>query len=134
MTGGDVPPTWGHAEPPQGGQPPPHPYGYGFASPPKQSQATTAMVLGIVGLVGVPLGLMCFFPAVLLVVSPVAWVLGSTSVSAIDASGGALSGRGEAMAGMIMGIIGSVALVVALVGVAVMATLIAGSFASFDAM
>lgn len=132
MTDHDVPPTWGDARPPQGGGPPPA-YGYGFASPPKQSHATTSMVLGIIGLVGVPLGFMCLFPAVLLVVSPVAWVLGSTSVSAIDASGGRLSGRGEAMAGMVMGIIGSVALVVALVGATVFVTLLAGGRVSVDA-
>jgi len=55
--------------------------------------AITSLVLGIVGLVVCPL---C---------APFAWVMGSKAEKAVDASGGHLSGRGEATAGKILGII-----------------------------
>ena len=50
-------------------------------------------MLGIVGLVVCPL---C---------APFAWVMGSKAEKAVDASGGHLSGRGEATAGKILGIV-----------------------------
>lgn len=68
--------------------------------PPAHRQAMTAMVLGIVGL-------LCFSPA-----APFAIWLGNKAVREIDASGGQLSGRGQAQAGFIMGIIGTVLLVI----------------------
>lgn len=134
------PPTYGqppaYGQPPQDpygqpnpyGQPQPNPYGqpnptnpYGGASdypqpgyqqahygmPQKQSQATTALVLGILGL------LCCGFLA------PVAWILGQKSVREIDASGGALAGRGEAKAGQVLGIIGTVIMVLVVIWIVV---------------
>lgn len=85
-----TPPTWA----PSPGQP-----------PPKHDQAITSMVLGIAGLASL---LVCC--GALLVVSPVAWTMGTKAVAQIDASGGALSGRGEAEAGRIMGMIGTILL------------------------
>ena len=85
--------------------PAPYPGGYppvGYPPPgypmqrPEQPQAVTAMVLGILGLV-------CCGIA-----SPFALWLGRKSMKEIDASGGWLSGRGQAQAGFILGIIGTV--------------------------
>jgi hypothetical protein len=54
-------------------------------------------VLGIVGLVVCPL-----------VLSIPAWVIGRRTVREIDASNGQLGGRGNAQAGYVLGIIGTV--------------------------
>ncbi|MEZ5094085.1 DUF4190 domain-containing protein [Nocardioides sp.] len=92
---------------------PPQPvYGYpGYGYPampqaPSHPRATPAMVTGIVGLV---LGFICGLG---FLVSPVAWVLGVSARRAIDDSNGAYSGRDQATAGMVMGIIGTVILVI----------------------
>lgn len=117
-------PNWGSAYPPPSGAgyPPPGPYppppgygqpptGYGqqpYGPPPKHPNATTSMVLGIVSVAG---GILCWLP---LLIAPVAWIVSSKTVKAIDASNGAQDGRGEAMAGKILGIIGTVLLVLGL--------------------
>ena len=88
---GDGPPG-GPAPPPGYGYP-----GYGYA-PPDHPQATTALVLGIVGLV------------VCAVVAPFAWAMGRRTVSEIDSSQGRLGGRGQAQAGYVLGMIGTVIL------------------------
>jgi len=62
------------------------------------------MVLGILGLV------ICSIWA------PFAWSIGGKAVKEIDASGGAYGGRGQAQAGYIMGIIGTVILGLSVVG------------------
>ncbi|WP_309234636.1 DUF4190 domain-containing protein [Nocardia sp. XZ_19_385] len=80
-------------------------YGYPpYVRPPDHPQATTAMALGIVALlsyVACPL---------LVVLGPVAWVMGKRAMDEIDASGGALGGRGNAQAGYVCGIIATVLL------------------------
>jgi hypothetical protein len=84
-------------QPPYGGQPP-NPYGAapaGFGAP-DHPQATTVLVLGILGLV------LCQ------VISPFAWVMGNRVVREIDASAGRLGGRSMANAGRICGIIGTI--------------------------
>jgi len=53
--------------------------------------------------------------AVCSVLGPFAWSIGRSSLREIDASGGALGGRGKAQAGMIMGIIGTVLIVVSVI-------------------
>jgi hypothetical protein len=58
-------------------------------------KATTAMVLGICSLVVCGL---C---------GPFAWSIGRNAVREIDASGGRYGGRSQAMAGYVMGVIGS---------------------------
>ncbi|MGH3443923.1 MAG: DUF4190 domain-containing protein [Nocardioidaceae bacterium] len=73
--------------PPQGYYRPDHP------------KATTALVVGIVGLV------VCGG-----VISPWAWIEGRRAVREIDASGGAYGGRGQAQAGLVLGIVGTVLL------------------------
>ena len=76
--------------PPPGGYQP-HP---GFP-PPKHPQATTVLVLGILGLV------LCQ------VLGPFAWSMGSKAQREIQANPGAYSGESEINAGRILGIIGT---------------------------
>jgi hypothetical protein len=86
------------AAPPPAAPPPPPSYsqpgypqaGYAVAAQ-TSSKATTAMVLGIVGLV------------VCSLVGIAALVIGNQAKQEIDASGGQLGGRGQAVAGIIMG-------------------------------
>jgi uncharacterized membrane protein YjgN (DUF898 family) len=80
--------------------------GGGYQPPPQQDhpRATTALVLGILGLV------ICG------ILAPFAWRIGKQAVDEIDASGGQLGGRGQAQAGYILGIIGSVLLILAVIG------------------
>ncbi|MEO7350940.1 MAG: DUF4190 domain-containing protein [Marmoricola sp.] len=114
-------PAAGYQQP---GQPPPYyyqtgpgvapvqpPYGYTPLAP-AHPQATLAMVLGLVGVVG------AFFACGLtLVVSPFAWAVGQKAVKEIEASQGRLSGESQARTGMITGIIGTVLLVLAIIAV-----------------
>ena len=90
------PPPPGPAVPP-GPLPPPEGY---YAGPPvgarKADGAITALVLGILGIV------LCQLCA------PFAWSLGRKAERQVDASGGTLGGRGEATAGKILGIIGTI--------------------------
>ncbi len=72
------------------------PAGYPMQAPPEHPQAVTAMVLGILGLVCCGLA------------SPFAIWTGRKAMNEIDASGGWQGGRGQAQAGFIMGIIGTV--------------------------
>lgn len=104
------PPNWGSAYPP----PPQYPPGYGqphpqFAPPPKHPQATPSMVFGIVSLAGL---FACVLP---ILVAPVAWILGAKAVKEIDANPSAYSGRGEANAGKILGIVGTCLLALILI-------------------
>lgn len=80
--------------------PPPPPY----APPPRNHpQATTILVLGICGLV------LCQ------VLGPFAWVMGTRALREIDASHGQLGGRDTVNIGRILGIIGTVLMVLGLV-------------------
>ncbi len=115
---GTPPPAYGQ----QPGQPPPpYPYPYPVAiAPPATSKATTAMVLGITGLVVCPL-----------VLSVPAWVLGRQAVREIDAAHGQLGGRSQAQAGFILGIIGTIygALVfLAVIGFLVLTLVLAATY------
>ncbi|MFC7496558.1 MULTISPECIES: DUF4190 domain-containing protein [unclassified Nocardioides] len=94
------------APPPQ--QPwPPAGQPYGYTPPPNHPSAMTAMVLGIVGLAGI---LTC--GGVTLVISPFAWAIGGRAVREIDAAPpGSVGGRDQANAGRIMGLIGTILLV-----------------------
>lgn len=93
---------------PYGGQPGWPPYG------PTQDdgQATTALVLGILSVV------------VCGILAPFALVIGRNSMRRIDASGGRLGGRGRAQAGFILGVIGTVLLVL---GVLIAVVVVVGS-------
>jgi hypothetical protein len=92
----------------------PGPHAQGFRG--EHPRATTALVLGILGLV------LCQ------VLSPFAWLVGGRAVREIDASRGALGGRGSANAGRILGIIGTVLLLGGLVvGLVLLVGLAVGS-------
>ena len=91
-------------------QPPPGygPPGYGAYPPPAaHPQATTTLVLGILGIV------------VCGVIGPFAWSMGNRVVREIDASGGRWGGRTEANVGRILGIVATVLLILGLVLVVV---------------
>lgn len=111
----------GYGQPSPYGQPGygQQPYGYGL--PPKHPSATTALVLSIIGLGGF------LFCVVTVLVSPFAMVMGSRAVKEIDANPGQYSGRGEAQAAYVMGIIGTVLLGLVLIGVVFFVLLIVGA-------
>ena len=96
-------------------QPPSGPYGqqgygqqYGYTYlVPNHPQATTALVLGLIGLIG---GCLCGLP---LLASPFAWAVGARAKREIEAAHGQLGGAGNAQAGYVTGIIGTVLLVLA---------------------
>lgn len=66
------------------------------------SRATTALVLGILGVVCCQL---C---------APFAWYMGSKELKAIKAGASPQSNQGFAMAGMVLGIVGSILFILAL--------------------
>ena len=115
---GDQPPSYGQQPPPYGNQPPSYgqqpsyggygqpypssPGGYGGQGAQDHPRATLSLILGIVGLV------CCSIAA------PFAWVIGSRAVREIDESGGRYTGRGQAQAGKILGIIGTALMVLGL--------------------
>ncbi|MDP3891444.1 DUF4190 domain-containing protein [Nocardioides sp.] len=84
-------------------------YGYGAPVAPAHPSATTAMVLGLVALVGA-----LFTCGLTLVIGPFAWAVGGKAVREIDQSPGQFSGREQANAGKIMGVISTVLLVLSL--------------------
>ncbi|MEU4316924.1 DUF4190 domain-containing protein [Nocardia sp. NPDC024068] len=101
---------------------PPPPYGYNaYGPPPEHPQATLVLILGIVGLVFCQL---C---------APFAWVLGKRALNDIDASGGTVGGRNNVMVGYVLGIVGSVFLilmVLAIVAYIVFAIVLFGTSAA----
>lgn len=96
------------AQPPVGYQPPPgYPPGYGqpqWGAPPKnEGMAVGALVCGIIGTLCGVIG--CFG----VVIGPVAIVLGVVARRRIRDNGGFTRGDGLALAGIVLGIIGTVA-------------------------
>src|SRR3954453_12882846 len=95
---------------------PQSPYGvpyqpaYAGGALPDHPSDTTAMVLGIIGLVG-----LLFCGGLTLLLSPFAWATGAKSVREIDAQPGRYGGRDRAQAGKWMGIIGTVLLILGVV-------------------
>ena len=69
-----------------------------MAYAPDHPKATTSLVLGILGIV------ICG------IIAPFAWRMGKRAVDEIDASQGQLGGRGQAQAGYILGVIGTILL------------------------
>ena len=80
-------------------------YGYPGQAPVNHPSATSALVLSIIGLVGIAL---C--GGLTLVLSPFAWRMGARAVREIDANPGMYGGRDQANAARIMGLIGTVLL------------------------
>jgi hypothetical protein len=123
---------YGYPDGPQQGYPQGYqqPGGYdggygGYVPVPDHPQATTALTLGLVGMIGT---MICGIPAV---VGPFAWYMGAKVKREIDASGGQLGGRGQALTGFVLGIVTTVLLVV---GILVLGGLIAvGIAGGFEA-
>lgn len=107
----------GYGDPSAYGQQPYGAYGqqpgYGYGAPQVQSHpnATTAMVLGLVGLIG------SFICGITIFLSPFAWWLGSKARKEIDAEPQRYSGREMATTGYVTGIIGTILLVLAILAV-----------------
>ncbi|HEY6627944.1 MAG TPA: DUF4190 domain-containing protein [Acidimicrobiia bacterium] len=72
---------------------------------PEPSQATTALVIGILGIV------LCQ------ILAPFAWSMGNKEMQAIDAGRRPPENRGTANAARILGIVGTVLLGIAIIGV-----------------
>ena len=70
---------------------------------PESSQATTALVLGILGVV------------VCGILAPIAWSMGTKELEAIDSGRRPPQNRGTANAGRILGIIGTVLLAIGII-------------------
>jgi hypothetical protein len=70
---------------------------------PESSQATTVLVLGIIGIVACQL------------LGPVAWVMGNNEMEAIDAGRRPPENRGTANAGRILGIVSTVLLAIGII-------------------
>lgn len=96
------------------------PYGVPWGPPPDHPSATTALILGILGLV------LCQL------VSPFAWVIGGRAVREIDASQGRQGGRSSAQAGRVCGIVGTAILAVYVVLAVALVALAFASPESFD--
>jgi hypothetical protein len=94
------------------------PPGYTFAQP-EDPGAQAAMITGVISLV---MGMLC---GVGFVGSPFAMVMGIRSKRRIDAAAGRLGGRGNAQAGFILGLIGTIILVLAILGLIAFIFLIA---------
>ena len=97
---------------------------YGGPGLPSHPSSTTALVLGLVALGGI---MLC--GGITLPLSPFAWWLGGKAVKEIDANPGAYSGRDQAQAGRIMGIVGTVLLVL---GILAMILFFGAIWAAFD--
>lgn len=82
------------------------------AARPNHPSAQTAMILGLVGLIGT------FLCGITIFLCPFAWVMGGRVKREIDASGGTLGGRDQAMVGYVTGIIGTVLLGLGVVALA----------------
>ncbi|MGA8986739.1 DUF4190 domain-containing protein [Aeromicrobium sp.] len=98
----------------------PHPYGPAspFAQPPAHPRATTALILGLVGVAG-------FFVLIVpVVVCPLAWYYGAVAEREAEREPLRWRGGGAAKAGLVLGIIGT-----ALLGVLLLLLLVVASLA-----
>lgn len=92
--------------------------------PTSSGNATTALVLGIVGLLGSVGSCCCCLSWLLGLCAPAAWYLGSQEIQAIREGRAPAAGEGTARAGMICGIIGTVVLALYLVCIAIYVALV----------
>ncbi len=102
-------------------------YGQGFAATSQSlGKATTSMVLGIIGLATIPVcGVL-----LTLFLAPAAFFTGRSAAKQIEAEPGRYTNPGQAKAGWIMGIVG---IVLTLLGIVLIAALIAlGAFSESD--
>ena len=107
-----------------------YPYPYAYAPQPTRlpahPRATTAMVLGIIGVAGF------FILLVPIIVTPLAWYFGAVAQREAERDPTRYRHAGEAKAGLVLGIIGT-----ALLGVALLMLFVAGALimigTSYDA-
>jgi hypothetical protein len=124
QTGYPAGPQYGQSPYPPG--PPgwaPHP-GYALPDNPK---ATAALVTGIVAVAG---GMMC--AGVPLLASPVAWIIGAQARGEIRRSPQHWGGESKATTGMVLGIIGTVLLLLGLIVVAIIIAIAISNPDAFD--
>ena len=96
-----------------------------YAGQQKLKLATTSMTLGIVSLVCAGLALFCCVTLPGVFCAPFGWVLGNRAKRWIDANPGLYSNRGQAEAGVVMGIIGTVLSVLIVAAIIVFVVLLA---------
>lgn len=84
--------------------------GYAPVQTPVHPDANTALIVGIISLAG---AFVCVLP---LLASPFAWVMGSKAITTIRASNGQYRGESEARIGQVLGIIGTVFLILGILG------------------
>jgi hypothetical protein len=96
------------------------------AARPKARGAVPALVLGIVAVGG------CFILVVPVFLAPLAWYHGAAGVRRVDREPHLWSGRGEAQAGQVLGMIGT-ALMVGLLGMLLLATVGVAFVSGYDA-
>jgi len=105
-------PAYGYGQPPLQQQP----Y-YAGAMKPEHPGAVPSLVIGVIALSGV----IPIFLGLPLLLGPWAWVKGKRTVDEIEASGGALGGRGQAMCGYVFGIVATVLLGLGILAIVVLA-------------
>jgi hypothetical protein len=86
-------------------------FGYPTYAPPNHPKATTALVLGLISTIG---AFMCLLPAL---AGPFAWFTGAKARRQIRETPAQYGGSGAATAGMVLGIIGTVLLVLVVAGI-----------------
>jgi hypothetical protein len=86
---------------------------------PGSSRATTALVLGIIGLLGSVGSCCCCLGLIPGVCAPFAWWTGARELGAIRAGLASPGGEGNARTGMICGIVGTAIMVLYVIGVIV---------------
>lgn len=127
---------------PYGAPPPPPPVAYGQAtvqpqppmpapgySPvqtPVHPDANTALIVGIISLAG---AFVCFLP---ILASPFAWVMGSKALKTVRASNGQYRGESEARIGQVLGIIGTIFLILGILGFVLIMVLFAIGVSTAD--
>jgi len=89
-------------------------------------KATTAMVLGIIAIAG---AFTCLLPVV---IAPLAWVLGVQARREIRSAPHQWGGEGKATAGMVLGIIGTVLLVLGIVTIVILIAVAVNDPTAFD--
>jgi hypothetical protein len=90
--------------------------------------AKTSLVLGIISVVSLVTAIVCCVTIPGVFCAPFAWVVGARAQREIDANPGVYGNRSAAQAGVVMGIIGTVACVLVIAAVAVLVVAIGSGF------
>lgn len=106
-------------QPPYAGQPQPGYPGFPTYVLPDHPKATTALVVGLVSVIG---AFTCILP---ILASPVAWVMGAQARREIRAAPQQWGGESRATTGMVLGIIGTVLLALGFLAIIVVIIVIA---------